>query len=140
MVSNASSIFHAREGRYRELLEAAPDAIIEVDREGQIVLLNGMTERLFGYQRENLLGQPVEILIPVALRAAHVHNRSAYSDQPITRPMGSGLPLQARRKDGSCFPVEISLSPTKFGDGGAIAIIRDISERKIADDLLRTIQ
>src|SRR5690349_9381566 len=66
------------EQRLRDLLEAAPDAIIEVDREGQIVLLNGMTEKLFGYEREELLGQPVEVLIPQHLRATHVHNRSAY--------------------------------------------------------------
>ena len=86
------------EQRLRDLLEAAPDAIIEVDREGQIVLLNGMTVKLFGYEREELLGQPVEV--PEHLRATHVHNRSAYWTRPLTRPMGSGLSLEGRRKDG----------------------------------------
>lgn len=129
------------ERRFRELLEAAPDAIIEVDREGQIVLLNGMTEKLFGYGREELLGQPVEVLIPEDLRATHVRNRTAYWAQPLTRPMGSGLALQGRRKDGSCFPVEISLSPVKSREGfGVTAIIRDISERKQVEDQLRAIQ
>lgn len=129
------------ERRFRELLEAAPDAIIEVDRSGQIVLLNGMTEKLFGYERGELLGQALEILIPDDLRAAHVQNRSGYFAHPLTRPMGSGLALQGRRKDGSCFPVEISLSPVHSGDGFSVtAIIRDITERKQAEDQLRAIQ
>jgi signal transduction histidine kinase len=88
-----------------------------------------------------LLGQRLEILIPEDLRAAHVHNRSAYRTQPLTRPMGSGLALQGRRKDGSCFPVEISLSPVKSSDGFSVtAIIRDITDRKRADDELRAVQ
>src|ERR1022692_4643733 len=96
------------EQRLRDLLDAAPDAIIEVDEDGRILLLNGMTEKLFGYQREELVGQRVELLIPEDLRAGHVHNRSSYCAHPLTRPMGTGLSLQGRRKDGSCFPVEIS--------------------------------
>jgi PAS domain S-box-containing protein len=127
--------------RFRELLEAAPDAIIEVDQAGKIVLLNGMTEKLFGYERDELLGQPLEILIPDHLRAAHVHNRTAYISHPTTRPMGSGIALQGRRKDGSCFPVEISLSPVHSGDGFSVtAIIRDITERKRAQDELHAVQ
>src|SRR5579862_8966699 len=89
------------EKRLRDLLEAAPDAIIEVDENGKIQLLNGMTEKLFGYQREELVGQPVELLIPEELRAKHLYNRSDYLARRLTRPMGSGLSLQGRRKDGS---------------------------------------
>lgn len=127
--------------RFRELLEAAPDAIIEVDQAGNIVLLNTMTEKIFGYERDELLGQPLEILIPEELRAAHVHNRRAYRAQPLTRPMGTGLALQGRRKDGTCFPVEISLSPVKSAEGFSVtAIIRDTTERKRAEDQLRAVQ
>src|ERR1019366_6633396 len=108
----------------------APDAIIEVGRQGQIVLINGMTEKLFGYERGELLGRQLEILIPEDLRAQHMRNRNAYQAQPLVRPMGSGLALQGRRKDGSCFPVEISLSPVKSREvSSVIAIIRDISDR-----------
>jgi PAS domain S-box-containing protein len=129
------------EQRLRDLLDAAPDAIIEVDQGGHILLLNRMTEKLFGYQRDELVGQPVELLIPADLRAMHVHNRTTYCARPLTRPMGSDLALQGRRKDGSCFPVEISLSPVESGDGaGVTAIIRDISERKRSEDQLRAMQ
>ena len=133
------------ERRFRELLEAAPDAIIEVDREGRIVLMNRVTETLFGYRREELLGQTVDVLIPEELRATHVHHRSQYWDRPLTRPMGTGLTLEGRRKDGSRFPLEISLSPVKSpiesGDGFRVtAIIRDSSERRRAEDRLRLIQ
>ena len=129
------------ERRFRELLEAAPDAIIEVDREGRIVLLNLVTETLFGYQREELLGQPLEILIPEALRAAHTEHRASYWDRPVTRPMGGGMELYGRRKDGSALPVEISLSPVKSDDGIRVtAIIRDISERKQVEDRFQELQ
>jgi PAS domain S-box-containing protein len=129
------------ERRFRELLEAAPDAIIEVNRDGCIVLLNRVTESLFGYAREELLGKPVEFLIPEELRTTHVHNRADYWNRPQTRPMGSGLALLGQRKDGSRFPVEISLSPVKSEEGFRVtAIIRDTSERKQAEDRLRAIQ
>jgi PAS domain S-box-containing protein len=129
------------ERRFRELLEAAPDAIIEVDREGRIILLNPVTEKLFGYGRTELLGQPVEVLIPEDLRGTHTHHRTQYWNHPSTRPMGSGLALYGRRKDGTRFPVEISLSPVKSEDGLRItAIIRDISQRKLIEDRLREIQ
>ena len=129
------------ESRFRELLEAAPDAIIEVDRSGQIVLLNRVTEKLFGYSREQLLGKPVEFLIPQDLRTHHVHNREDYWSKPQTRPMGSGLSLYGQRQDGSRFPVEISLSPVQSEDGFRVtAIIRDISERKLAEEKIQAIQ
>jgi PAS domain S-box-containing protein len=124
------------ERRFRELVEAAPAAIIEVDREGRIVLLNRLTEKLFGYEREDLLGQPAEILILEDLRADHVNNGSASSAQPHT----SLAQHQGRRKDGSCFPIEISLSPLNSREGVSVtAIIRDISERKQAEEQIRTI-
>jgi PAS domain S-box-containing protein len=136
----ARTAVHA-ERRFRELLEAAPDAIIEVDRAGHIVLLNRGTEAMFGYHREELLGQPVEFLVPENVRAMHVHHRGQYWDHPSTRPMGSGLSLRGRRKDGSRFPVEISLSPVKSEDGFRVtAIIRDITERKQSEEQLRAIQ
>jgi PAS domain S-box-containing protein len=125
------------ERRFRELLEAAPDAIIEVDREGRIVLLNLVTEKMFGYRREELLGQAVEILVPEAVRAGHGRHREGYWNHPATRPMGSGLSLEGCRKDGSRFPVEISLSPVHSEEGLRItAVIRDTSERKRTEDQL----
>jgi PAS domain S-box-containing protein len=138
--SEAQTIARA-DRRFRELLEAAPDAIIEVDRGGRIVLLNIVTEKLFGYTREELLDRPLEILIPEELRGAHVGHRAAYWSHPSVRAMGSGLKLYGQRKDGSRFPVEISLSPVKSEDGFRVtAIIRDISEREQVEERLRTIQ
>jgi PAS domain S-box-containing protein len=127
--------------RFRELLEAAPDAIIEVDREGRILLLNLATQKLFGYQRDELLGQTVDILVPDYLRARHPEHRARYWSHPVTRPMGSGLELHGRHKDGSSLPVEISLSPVKSQDGFRVtAIIRDISERRQAENQFREMQ
>jgi PAS domain S-box-containing protein len=129
------------ERRFRDLLEAAPDAIIEVDRGGRILLLNLVTEKMFGYTREELLGQPVEILVPDALRSGHARHRADYWGHPATRPMGSGLQLQGRRQDGSSIPVEISLSPVKSaGEIRVTAVIRDISERRQTEERLRVMQ
>jgi PAS domain S-box-containing protein len=129
------------ERRLGELLESAPDAILELDNEGRIVLLNRMAEQLFGYTREELLGQTVDALVPEALREAHKRHREQYLSQPVTRPMGSGLKLEARRKDGSHFPVEISLSPVKSSTGSRVtAIIRDITDRRQMEDQLRVVQ
>jgi PAS domain S-box-containing protein len=129
------------ERRFRDLLEAAPDAIIEVDREGRILLLNLVTEKLFGYSREELLGRSVEMLVPDALRGGHAQHRADYWAHPITRPMGIGLALHGRRKDGSSIPVEISLSPVKSEDGFRVtAVIRDISERRQTEERLRQMQ
>jgi PAS domain S-box-containing protein len=129
------------EQRLRELLEAAPDAILQVDEEGRILLLNHMTEQMFGYPREELLGASVELLVPVELRAAHGVHRCRYAAHPTTRGMGNGLVLEAVRKDGTRFPVEISLSPS-VSEGGfrATAIVRDITRRKQAEDQLRAVQ
>ena len=129
------------EKRFRELLEAAPDAIMQVDSEGHIILLNRVAEDMFGYTRDELLGQPVEVLIPQELRARHAHHRAHYGQQPTTRTMGSGLVLEGIRKDGSRFPVEISLSPSASAEGLHVtAIIRDTTERRIAEESLRKVR
>ena len=128
--------------RYRDLLEAAPDAILEVDRHGRIVLANHSVKRLFGYEPEDLVGQPVEILVPDHLKGAHHHQRSSYMDAPSIRPMGNGLKLSARRADGSQFPVEITLSPMRFTEGMHVAAaVRDITEReRLSEDVARSAQ
>jgi PAS domain S-box-containing protein len=129
------------ERRFRELLEAAPDSIIEVDEDGLILTLNAVTEKSFGYTREELLGKPVEILVPEAKRGAHTGYRAGYRAHPVTRPMGIGMELHGRRKDGSTFPVEISLSPVRSDEGFRVtAIIRDITERKEAERRLDAIR
>jgi PAS domain S-box-containing protein len=126
------------ERRFRDLLEAAPDAIIEVDREGRILLLNLVTEKMFGYTREELMGQSVEMLVPDALRGGHAQHRADYWAYPVTRPMGSALALHGRRKDGSSLPVEISFSPVKSEGGFRVtAVIRDISERRRIEERLQ---
>ncbi len=115
--------------RFRDLLEAAPDAIFEVEQDGTIILLNAAAEAMFGYTREELLGQLVEKLVPQAARPAHRQHRAGYAHMPSIRPMGAGLDLLALRKDGSVFPVEISLSPIRSVQGHrVIAIVRDMTE------------
>lgn len=127
--------------QFRELLEAAPDAIMQVDEAGRVILLNRVAETMFGYSREELLGQPIEVLIPPELRAAHVGHRERYRSHPATRPMGSGLTLEGVRKNGTRFPVEISLSPAGSEVGFHVtAIIRDITERKRSEEHLQRIQ
>jgi PAS domain S-box-containing protein len=115
------------------LLEAAPDAMVVIDQRGSIVLVNAQTERVFGYARDELLGEPVDMLVPINLRRVHRKHRDEYVGEPHVRSMGSGLDLRACRKDGSEFPVEISLAPLETTDGLLIsAAIRDISERRQA--------
>jgi PAS domain S-box-containing protein len=129
------------EKRFRELLEAAPDAIMQVDADGRIILLNRVAEDMFGYSRDELLGQPVEALIPKELHARHAEHRAQYRHHPMTRTMGSGLALEGIRKDGSRFPVEISLSPSSTEEGFRVtAIIRDTTERKTAEERLRKVR
>ncbi len=120
------------------LLEYAPDATILVDAEGKIRLGKAQTERLFGYYREELLGHPVEMLIPARYRSRHVGERKGYYGDPHVRPMGVGLELNGLRKNGSEFPVEISLSPVSTREGTFVSCsIRDSTERKTLERQLR---
>ena len=120
------------------LLEAAPDAILGVDRTGAIALANLRVEELFGYARDELVGEPVEMLVPPEARERHRGRREGYQAAPRVLPMGEGQELRGRREDGNEFPVEISLSPLSAnGDVFVIAIVRDVSDRKEAEAELR---
>ncbi len=119
------------EEQFRDLLEAAPDAMVIVDRDGRIILVNRQTVLLFGYARDELVGHPVEVLLPESVRAGHVAKRDGYTAKAEVRPMGAGLELLARRKDGTEFPAEISLSPLQTSRGILVsAAVRDITERR----------
>ncbi len=126
------------EERYRALMDSAPDAMVIADANGRIVLVNSRVESLFGYSRAELLGQPVEVLLPERFRGSHPAHRRAYAAVPVVRPMGANIELYARHRDGSEFPVEISLSPVPTPTGLQIAsTIRDATDRKRVLEALR---
>lgn len=129
------------EHQFRELIEAASDAIVIASHDGQIVLANSQAERWFGYSRHELIGQSVELLLPERFRQKHAGHRADYLSAPRSRPMGSGFDLFGQRKDGSEFPVEISLSSFETESGNlVISIVRDMTERKHSEELRTELQ
>lgn len=128
----------ASQGMLNTIFESAPDAKVIVDQAGAIVRLNAQVEALFGYTRAELIGESVEMLLPERFREDHTRHRRAYFAKPVLRPMGMGLDLYGRRKDGSDFPVNIMLSPVETEAGTlVIAAVRDISDRKQAEEAVR---
>ncbi len=126
------------EQQVQTLIESMPDGVLVVNAEGNIVVANAQTEALFGYRREELLGKSVEMLLPDRIRAIHPRHRDGYLAAPKARTMGSGLELYARRKDGSEFPVDISLSAMETKEGvAAISVVRDITARKQAEEQIQ---
>ena len=127
------------DSRYRRLLEAAPDGIVEVDGSGRIVLVNSQAERMFGYRREELLGKSVEMLMPERFRGRHPAHRERYCAHSVIRPMGSGLDLRAARADGTEFAVDINLSPFEGETGGVVCVIRDVTDRRLAEEQIKSL-
>jgi PAS domain S-box-containing protein len=132
------SVLYASATTLRGLLESAPDGIVIVDGTGTIVLVNTQAQRMFGYEEAELIGQPVEMLMPGHLRGNHAEHRHAYMQGPTTRPMGVGLSLSGRRRDGTELPVEISLSPMATPDGVLVtSVVRDVTERRRTEERIR---
>jgi len=125
-------------GLFEKLFEFSPDAIVVSDHEGKISEVNAQVERSFGYSRSELLGKPIELLVPERFRQSHPGHQNDYSHQPRVRPMGAGLELFGRRKDGSEFPVDIMLGPVEGAEGRVVlSVIRDLSEKRAAEEALR---
>src|SRR5207245_2148826 len=123
------------EEQFRLTVEASPNGIVLAGQEGRIVLVNAQTEKLFGYAREELIGQMIEVLVPERFRGAHPTYRAEFMAAPQARAMGAGRELFARRKDGTEFPVEIGLNPIQTSEGILVlAAVVDISARKLAEE------
>lgn len=123
---------------FKDIVDQAPDAILLVDGEGRIAYVNRRADEIFGYEAAELLGQRVEVLIPEDKRSMHVIHREVYQERPERRPMGIGLDLAGRRKDGTVFPVEISLSPFAGSEGHmSVAVVRDVTRQRRAEETLR---
>ena len=136
--NRAEGALRASESRFRSLFEFSPDAIVTSDVSGKICEVNGRVEEFFGYSRRELIGQSIDVLVPERFRQAHPAHRRQYAGHSRIRPMGAGVELYARRKDGSEFPVDIMLAPIETPDGPLIlSTIRDITERKEAERALR---
>ena len=140
-MTQSVSLAPLSDGTFVALLEAAPDAMVCIAADGRVVLVNAQAERLFGYKREELIGQLVEILVPEAARAVHRGQRAGYAADPRHRPMGAGLPLAGRRRDASTFPAEIALSAIDTSEGILFtAAIRDVTAQLRVKELERSSQ
>ncbi|MDA0681600.1 MAG: PAS domain S-box protein [Proteobacteria bacterium] len=125
------------EAYFRNVLESAPDAMVIIDHHGRIAVVNGQAEKMFGHTRKQMLGQEIEMLLPGAIRDRHISHRARFAANPTLRPMGTDLDLRGLRRDGSEFPVEISLSPFTSASGAFISsVIRDVTSRKEMEDEL----
>lgn len=137
-MESANAALRASEAMFKGLFEFAPDAVIAVDSEGKILLANQQAQNLFGYSSEELIGQPVEMLMPDAFQEAHRKHVNRFAQHPRQRPMGTGLPLVGQHKDGRRFPLDINLGPLKIDERFIVlATIRNISERQKAEEALR---
>lgn len=133
----ASGVIRSAQPILEKLIDLAPDSILVCDRQGRICELNARTEQMFGYQRGELLGQSIDVLVPERFRGTHPKRRESYAHRPTSRPMGVGLELFGRRKDGSEFPVDIMLSPVEGAEGPMfLSVVRDVTEQRAAQDAL----